>query len=153
MYECMRAFVCMCRIISSCLMIRTINTTYPLSSSYSKTVVLNKRTDIVFFCSFFFYHLLFQLVFFCLLLFICYFSSLTHVCFGQLKLNFTVITVLLWPSVFYLALVVVIVVVVKNEKKRKKKAFNHEKKITAGTIEFSLFLFFFCYTFSLFFFY
>jgi hypothetical protein len=60
-------------------------------------------------------------------------------------MNFTVITVLLWPSVFCLALVVVVV----ETKTLKNKI---TRKITAGTIEFGPLLSScsLCYSFSFF---
>lgn len=128
--ECMSVCVRVCvgSFLFFCLMIRTVNTTYSSSSSYSETVFCKQRKLILFVLSFSFTY--FSVVFLLLfLLFICYFSSLTHVCFVRLKLNFPVLTVLLWPSVFYLALVVD-VVVVKTKRNDEKKTLSITRKKT-----------------------
>jgi hypothetical protein len=79
---------------------------------------------------FFCYACLFRLLFSCFSMFVCYFRTLAHVCvcFVGLKISLTRETVLLWPSVFYLAIVMIAVIVVENEKNIN----------TAGTIEICL---------------
>jgi hypothetical protein len=88
-----------------------------MSSSYSKTVLRN------WYCFSFLCFIYFQLFFFFLSFVYLLFQSTwyTCVCFVWLKINFTVITVLLWPSVFYLALVVVVTTKTQKKINEKKK--------------------------------